>query len=60
MDHFKFNIYRNRRNEICIGGFGALEHHLEPALLMRANTNYSTDLEQIVAKHSFCHELLLG
>lgn len=60
MDHFKFNIYRNGKKEICIGGTGTLEHQLEPALLMRTSTSYRADLEQLVAKHNFCHELLLG
>lgn len=60
MDHFKFNMYRNRGKNVCIGGIGVLEHLLEPALLMRANTNYRTDLEQVVANHELCHELLLG
>lgn len=50
MDHFKFNVYRNRGEKVCIGGIGVLEHQVEPALLMWANTNYRTDLEQVVAK----------
>lgn len=60
MDHFKFNTYREKKIRVCFGGIGVLEHQLEPDLLMRAklqDTNDRSDLEQVVAKHNFYHEL---